>query len=70
MEDSSQVILNSLRELCKVSGCSTSKNKEILRFIKNMLDIKDFGLKVHHTKAIGEMQELICFVIQTMPETY
>ena len=35
--------------------------KEMLRVIKYVLDTKEYGLRVHPTKAKDEFWELVCF---------
>ena len=55
-------IANPVRELSKVLDSPTPASyKEMLRVIKYVLDTKEYGLRVHPTKAADEMWELICF---------
>ncbi len=55
-------IANPVRELSKVLDSLTPASfKEMLRVIKYVLDTKEYGLRVHPTKAADEMWELICF---------
>ena len=55
-------IANPVRELSKVLDSPTPASfKEMLRVIKYVLDTKEYGLRVHPTKATDEMWELICF---------
>ena len=53
---------NPVRELSKcLDGAMSVSYNGMLRVIKYVLDTKEYGLRVHPTKATDEMWELICF---------